>query len=131
LSTIDRLILDAGALIAVERNPGGKVQRACERALKAGAPAFLPTVVLAQVWRASARQAPLAKIRKVCRAVPFSEEIAEEVGRLLGLTGTSDVVDASVVTTAIMHNCVVLTSDPGDLRKLADAAGVRVPLIAV
>lgn len=125
------LVLDAGALIEVERNPRGEVHRACEKELKAGRPAFLPTVVLAQVWRASARQVPLAKVRQMCTAIPFSERVAEDVGRLLGFADSSDVVDAAVVIAAITHQCAVLTSDPDDLRKLADAAGVRVPLIAV
>ncbi|WP_281368380.1 hypothetical protein [Kibdelosporangium persicum] len=40
-------------------------------------------------------------------------------------------MDAAVVVTAISHGGAVLTSDPGDLGKLADAAGVRVPLVTV
>jgi hypothetical protein len=125
------LILDTGALIHVEGNPGGRVYGACRDALEAGTPALLPTVVLAQVWRASPRQAPVAMLRRMCRSVPFSEDVAEAVGRLFALTGTADVVDAAVVIAAISHGCAVLTSDPGDLGKLADAAGVRVPLIVV
>lgn len=125
------LVLDAGALIHVETNPRGRVYGACREVLDSGAPALLPTVVLAQVWRASARQAPVAMLRRMCRSVPFTEDVAEAVGRLLASSGTSDVVDAAVVIAAISHGCAVLTSDPGDLTKLADAAGVRVPLIVV
>jgi hypothetical protein len=125
------LILDAGALIHVEGNPRGRVFGACRDALDAGMPALLPTVVLAQVWRASPRQVPVAMLRRMCRSVPFSEDVAEAVGRLLALAGTSDVVDAAVVIAAISHGCAVLTSDPGDLGKLADAAGVRVPIVVI
>lgn len=125
------LILDAGALIHVERSPRGRVYGACSDALDAGTPALLPTVVLAQVWRASPRQAPVAMLRRMCRSVPFTEDVAEAVGRLLALAGTADVVDAAVVIAAVSHGCAVLTSDPGDLTKLADAVGVRVPLIVV
>jgi hypothetical protein len=125
------LILDAGALIHVEANPRGRVYGACRDALDAGTPALLPAVVLAQVWRASRRQAPVSMLRRMCRAVPFTEDVAEAVGRLLALSGTADVVDAAVVVTAISHGGAVLTSDPGDLGKLADAAGVRIPLITV
>lgn len=92
---------------------------------------MLPTVVLAQVWRASPRQAPLAVLRQLCLPVPFTEERAEEVGRLLAVSGTADVIDATVILTAIEHQAAVLTSDPGDLRKLADAAGHKVQLIKV
>jgi hypothetical protein len=125
------LVLDAGALIHVEGNPRGRVYGACRDVLEAGAPALLPTVVLAQVWRASPRQAPLAVLRRMCRMVPFTEDVAEAVGRLLARSGTADVVDAAVIITAISHGGAVLTSDPGDLKVLADAAGASVPLIAV
>lgn len=124
-------MLDAGALIHVEGNPRGRVFRACEHALVSGKQPLLPTVVLAQVWRGSARQAPLAAVRRMCLAVPFTEERAEEVGRLLARSGTADVIDAAVIVSAIEHRAAVLTSDPGDLRKLADAAGHRVQLITV
>ncbi len=125
------LILDAGALIHVESNPRGRVYGACRDALEAGAPALLPAVVLAQVWRASPRQAPLAMLRRMCRPVPFTDDVAEAVGRLLAASGTSDVVDAAVIVAALAHGAAVLTSDPTDLGKLADAAGVTVPLIVV
>jgi len=125
------VVLDAGALIQVEGNPRGRVYGACRDALEAGAPALLPTVVLAQVWRASPRQAPLSVLRRMCRPVPFTEDVAEAVGRLLAVSGTADVVDAAVIVAAISHGGAVLTSDPNDLRKLADAAGISVPLIVV
>jgi len=125
------VVLDAGALIQVEGNPRGRVYGACRDALEAGAPALLPTVVLAQVWRASPRQAPLSVLRRMCRPVPFTEDVAEAVGRLLAVSGTADVVDAAVIVAAISHGGAVLTSDPNDLRKLADAAGMSVPLIVV
>ena len=125
------LILDAGALIHLESNPRGKVYGACRDALDAGTPALLPAVVLAQVWRASARQAPLAVLRRMCRAIPFTEDVAEAVGRLLARSGTADVVDAAVIIAAISHGGAVLTSDTNDLKALSDAAGISVPLIAV
>jgi hypothetical protein len=125
------LVLDAGALISLESNPRGRVFTACRDALDAGTTALLPTVVVAQVWRAGARQAPLAVLRRMCRALPFTEDIAEAVGRLLALSGTADVVDAAVVVAAMSHGGIVLTSDPGDLHKLADAAGVTVPIVVV
>jgi predicted nucleic acid-binding protein len=67
----------------------------------------------------------------MCRPVSFTEDVAEEVGRLLRISGTSDVVDAAVVFTAIQNNCAVLTSDPHDLRRIADAAGTKVRLFTV
>jgi hypothetical protein len=123
--------LDAGALIHIEGNLRGRVYAACRDVLEAGVPALLPTVVLAQVWRASPRQAPLAVLRRMCRPVPFTEDVAEAVGRLLASSGTADVVDAAVVIAAVSHGGAVLTSDPSDLKLLAEAAGVSVPLIVI
>ncbi|HEX7307406.1 PIN domain-containing protein [Lentzea sp.] len=125
------LVLDAGALIHVEGNPRGRVYGACRDALDAGTPALLPTVVLAQVWRGTSRQAPVSMLRRMCRTLPFTDDVAEAVGRLLAVAGTSDVVDAAVVIAAVSQNCAVLTSDPGDLGTLSDAIGVRVPLVVV
>lgn len=70
-------------------------------------------------------------VHRMCRVLSFDEQVADDVGRLLGRSGTGDVVDAAVVVTAIQHNAIVLTSDPQDLAKLADAIGYPVPLITV
>jgi hypothetical protein len=70
-----QLLLDARALISAEAHPHGKV--------------------IAQVWRASPRQHILSRIRQMCRALPFTEQTAEDVGRLLARSRTSDVVDGS------------------------------------
>ncbi|MFF1816678.1 hypothetical protein ACFVWG_05250 [Kribbella sp. NPDC058245] len=125
------LILDAGALIHVENKPRGRVYGLCRDALDSGIHAQIPTVVLAQVWRASARQAPIATLRRICQTIPFTDDTAEAVGRLLALSGTADVVDAAVVVAALSHGGAVLTSDPSDISKLADAAGIAVPLMVV
>ncbi|SDX20340.1 hypothetical protein SAMN05421504_102649 [Amycolatopsis xylanica] len=125
------LILDAGALIAVERQPRGLVFTACRNLVATGMRPLLPAVVLAQVWRASPRQAQLATVRRMCESLPFTEDTAEAAGKLLALAGTADIVDAAVVVAAISTGGVVLTSDPGDLAKLADAAGVSISLVPV
>lgn len=49
---------------------------------------------------------------------------------LLAASGGSDAVDAAVVCLAADGDDI-LTSDPGDFRALAEAAGVHVELIAV
>lgn len=126
-----QLLLDAGALISAENHPAGKVIADCRLALLARRPALLPAVVFAQVWRASPRQHALSKVRQMCRALPFTPRTADDVGRLLGRSRTSDVVDASVIVAAIEHNATVLTSDPDDLTRLADAADYPVRLLAV
>jgi predicted nucleic acid-binding protein len=126
-----QLLLDAGALISAEAHPAGKVIAECRLATLARRPALLPAVVFAHVWRASPRQHALSKIRQMCRALPFTTRTADDVGRLLGRSHTSDVVDASVIIAAIEHNAAVLTSDPDDLARLAEAAEYPVRLLTV
>lgn len=123
------LVLDAGALIKVESLPNGAVIQRVRRTLETGRDVFLPAVVFAQVWRQDPRQYPVHKLRKTSRFVPFTEETALSVGRLLRLSGTSDVVDAAVVVAAIEQDAAVVTSDPADLTKLAGAVGFPLPLI--
>jgi hypothetical protein len=50
--------------------------------------------------------------------VPLDEDIARSCGEICGVTGTSDVIDASVVILAREHRDVIVTSDSGDLRRL-------------
>lgn len=126
-----RLVLDAGALIDIETDPRGETCRSCVKAFEDGYRPYLPTVVLAQVWRNRARQHPVRTVRHLCAVLPFTEQTAEDVGRLLARSGTSDVVDAAVIVTAIEHNAAVLTSDPKDLAKLASAAEYPVRLLTV
>jgi len=53
------------------------------------------------------------------------------VGQLLAVADASDVVDAAVVVTAVVHNAAIATSDAKDLARLAAAVGARIPLIEV
>lgn len=92
---------------------------------------LLLAVVFAQVWRASPRQHALSKIRQMCRIITFTSKTADDVGRLLARSQTTDVVDAAVIVAAIEHNAAVLTSDPKDLAKLASAAEYPVHLLTV
>lgn len=126
-----QLLLDAGALISAESHPAGKVVAECRLALIARRPALLPAVVFAQVWRGSPRQHVLVKLRQMSRAIPFTTTTADDVGRLLARSRSSDVVDAAVIIAAIEHNAAVLTSDPDDLARLADATEYPVRLLTV
>jgi predicted nucleic acid-binding protein len=73
----------------------------------------------------------LLMVRRLCTVLPLTEHTAEDVGRLLARSRTSDVVDAAVIVAAIEHNTVVLTSDPQDLAKLTSAADYPVRLLTV
>lgn len=121
------IVLDAGALIAIERD-----DRVVWRALKAAALAMedvvVPSTVVAQVWRATARQARLAKVLKQCVIASF-DPIAMDVGKLCGKARTSDVCDAHVAIVAAQGARQLFTSDAEDLRVLFGALGIRGPAL--
>lgn len=53
----------------------------------------------------------------------LDEAAAHAVGRLPGRSGTTDVVDATVVTIATVEQASVLTADPRHIARLAGAIG--------
>jgi hypothetical protein len=113
------LTLDAGALIAFERNDRqliALIKRARERGEKVAAPAG----VVGQVWRDGRRQVRLARLlgSGAVEVVTLDDLGARMAGQLCGTAGTSDVIDASVVLCARARGRCVVTSDPGDLRTL-------------
>lgn len=111
-----RRVLDAGALVALERGD----RRARGTAEDERARLIVPSPVLAEVWRGGARQARLARVVASSRTtVEASDEpIAKAAGVLLGRTGTSDIADASVVLAARLHEALVVTTDAADIRRL-------------
>ena len=77
----------------------------------------VPAGVLAQVWRGD-RSVRLAQFLHGCEVEPLTEERAKNVGQLLARSGTSDVIDASVVVSAASRGDAIVTSDPDDMRRL-------------
>jgi hypothetical protein len=124
---VSDVVLDAGALIALERN-----DRALWATLKlaalTGTDVLVPSTALAQVWRGAPAQAGLARALQHCRVAPF-DSITREVGELCGRTRTRDICDAHVALVAAENADAVYTSDPHDLRKLIHACGRRRPAI--
>ena len=51
------------------------------------------------------------------------------MGRLLGRSGTGDIVDATVVTMAIVTQAQIMTSDRDDVSRLATAVGARLSVL--
>lgn len=75
-------------------------------------------MVLAQVWRdPSGRQARLAAALRSIYIHPVGEQLARDAGVLLGRTGTSDAIDATVALLADDGD-EILTSDPDDMSRL-------------
>lgn len=109
------VVLDAGALIAVER-----ADRRVIRLLELAEEIHVPAGALAQAWRNPARQVRLARAMSTDRVTihPLDALTARAAGALCAASATSDVVDASVVLVARAVRGVTVTSDVDDLRHL-------------
>jgi hypothetical protein len=124
------LILDAGALIAVERADRDTVALIKWELLSGRVPVTHGGVV-GRVWRGGAgRQASLARLLRGCDVVALDETLGRSAGQLLARAGTSDVIDAAVVLLGDDGDTIV-TSDPEDLAALAVAAGLQADLVPV
>lgn len=123
------ILYDAAVLVAADRNERRAWAEHKVR-LELGLLPLVPAPVVAQVSR-SRRQAQLRRFLTGCVIVPLGESEAHDAGRLIGLAGTSDVVDAAVVTMAIRRRAAILTSDEGDMKRLVSAAGADVAVVFV
>lgn len=123
------LLLDAGALIAVDR--GDRALAARLRVAQGNRWDLRSTgVVIAEVWRdAAGRQADLARLLKAVDVRPVDDRLGRQAGVLLGLSGARDVADATIVAVADAGDRV-LTSDPADIRELVAAARRPIHVVA-
>lgn len=113
---------DTGALVAADR--GERRMWARHRALlESRVVPTVPAPVLAQGWRGGAKQALLARFLVGCHSEALDEGQARTVGALAARADASDVVDAIVVEGALRRRDLVISSDPDDLRSIANAAG--------
>ena len=62
-------------------------------------------------------------------APSFLSAKAARMKQALGKSRTADVVDAVLVTTAVPHKAVTLTSGPDDIQRLVRAPGREVAII--
>ncbi len=109
------VVLDAGALIAVER-----ADRRVILLLELAQDIHVPAGALGRAWRNPMRQVRLARLMSSDDVVihPLDAANARAAGQLCAATATADVIDASVVIVARMVDGVTVTSDPDDLRRL-------------
>jgi len=123
------IVYDAAVLVAADRNERRAWAEHKVR-LELGVVPLVPAPVVAQVSR-SPQQAQLRRFLTGCTVVPLGEDDAHEAGRLLGVTRTTDVVDAVVVTTAVRQKAMILTADPDDIIRLVEASGHAVAVVAI
>lgn len=122
------LVLDSGALIALERN-----DRSMWRRLKAahlhGTVPLSHGGVIGQAWRGRGpRQALLVKALAGIDVRPLDDTLGRAAGELLGVARRRDVIDAALVLLARDGDHIV-TSDADDIEPLARATGRHVEII--
>ena len=124
------LVLDAGALVAIERLDRSVVAL-LKRELLAGRAPLTHGGVVGQGWRVGGgRQANLARLLRGVEVRALDGALGRRAGDLLGLAGEVDVIDAAVALLALDGD-VILTSDPGDLAALVAAAGTHADIVPV
>lgn len=118
-SNVGGVTLDAGALIALDRDDR-RVIALLEKAERSASRVTVPAGALAQAVRQPERQARLSRLirQPTTDVVALDRVDAVNVGRLLAVSGTTDVVDAHVVICARRARQIVVTSDVGDIRRL-------------
>ena len=126
---MNTFVYDAAVVVAADRNER-RAWAEHKARLELGAVPLVPAPVVAQVSR-SPQQAQLRRFLTGCVIVPLGETEAHEAGRLMGITKTTDVIDAVVVTTALRRRATILTSDPDDIERLVRASGREVAVVAI
>jgi predicted nucleic acid-binding protein len=121
-----RVVLDAGAFVALERGDV-RMRARLIAARKLGADIVTTSPVVGQVWRSS-RQVLLARALHATRIEAPDEVAARRAGDLLAKTRMKDVVDALVVGLARDGDTIV-TSEVDDVRVLANAARVDATIV--
>jgi hypothetical protein len=117
-----RAILDAGALVAVDRRDR-RIGAQLRVLQQQGTPVRVSSAVVGQVWRDGRRQANLARVLAGVGIEALAKDDGRRIGELLALAGSADVVDAHVALMTAPSD-LVLTSDPSDIRKLLQDRGV-------
>ncbi len=125
-----RLVLDSGALIALERNDRAMWRR-FKAAQLAGEVPLSHGGVVGQAWRGRGpRQTSLAKALDGVEIRPLNDALGRAAGELLARARRSDVIDAALVLLAEDGDHIV-TSDPADIQALAVASEQHIELIRV
>ncbi len=124
------LILDAGALIALEKNDRGMWRRLKSAILLHEVPITHGGIV-GQAWRGGGpRSAFLSKALAGVDVRPLDENLGKRAGELLARTRKRDVIDAALVLLG-SDGDIIVTTDADDLRPLARAADRMIDLVEV
>lgn len=119
---MSRLLLGAGALIALDRNDRAMWARLA-RVLERQGDLVTHAGIVGQVWRNPSRQAGLSRSLKFVDVRPLDIDLAKEAGLLMASAKMSDVHDAALAVLC-QPGDTLLTSDVGDLASLLSARGL-------
>lgn len=128
--SVDAYVLDAGALIALERATAAMTALVSD--VRTGrARVIVSDAVLAQVWRTgSGRQSRIAALLGLkaaqCERVPLDTVAAKRIGAVIRACGHSDVVDVHVALVALDREAAVITSDRADILAVDPRLAVRI-----
>lgn len=129
------VILDAGGITAIAAGHP-RARAVLVRARREGRDVVIPAPVLTEVHTGRRDHALIDRVIKgVDRELSTTSERAREAGVLRTVSGVASVVDAIVMAEAVaIGAAVILTSDPRDMERLRDAAGLtrrEIEIIAV
>lgn len=128
------LVLDAGALIALDRNVR-EVWAILRVASDDSEFIQVPAGAIAQAWRDGRRQVLLTRALRHCDEVALDGTTARAAGLLCGQSKTADIVDASVALAAAglarRGTVSVLTSDSGDIEHLIATLRIVANIVAI
>jgi hypothetical protein len=122
------IVLDAGALVALERGDRDLLAIVKRERLAGRAPRTHGGVI-GQVWRGGrGRQARLSAAMPGLDLRALDGDLGRRAGVLLAAARATDVIDAAIVLLA-NDGDEIYTSDPDDLVHLARTAGADVEII--
>lgn len=123
------VVLDSEGLWAVARNDSDDARAVLAASSQAGVPVLVSAATLAETLFGDERDARANQVLKKIEVAPVTDLIARSAARLkrlAGMTGVAATVDAVVVATSeAVGGGVILTSDPADIRALADCVSDR------
>jgi hypothetical protein len=124
-----RVILDAGAFVAIDRDDralAAMLHRLQQRKI----PLLTSGAVVGQVYRNGSRQANLARTLAGVTVLPIDRAVGKQIGMLLGRAQAADVVDGHVALLT-SNGDRVLTSDRRDIEILLAAKSTKAQIVDV
>lgn len=117
------VVLDSEGLWAVARNTED-ARALIDLAIRGSSTVIVPAIVLAEALTGGPKDARVNQVLSKLTVVSITEDLARDAAllkRKSGMTGVQHTIDAIVVAvSASQGGGVVLTSDPGDIGRLAD-----------